>query len=170
MPDDSPATDGAKATTGLASYALVIGIDAYGGGIATLQSAVRDATAIGALLANDHQYHVTCLVDEAATRRAILQFLDALPATLTADSAFLLYYAGHGVAHGDGTAGPQGYLLPHDASKTDEASWLSMVDVVAALERLPCRHLLVVLDCCFSRGRGRRPSTLLESVRPLSRG
>ena len=108
MPDDSPATDGAKATTGLASYALVIGIDAYGGGIATLQSAVRDATAIGALLANDHQYHVTCLVDEAATRRAILQFLDALPATLTADSAFLLYYAGHGVAHGDGTAGPQG--------------------------------------------------------------
>ena len=150
MPDDSPATDGAKATTGLASYALVIGIDAYGGGIATLQSAVRDATAIGALLANDHQYHVTCLVDEAATRRAILQFLDALPATLTADSAFLLYYAGHGVAHGDGTAGPQGYLLPHDASKTDEASWLSMVDVVAALERLPCRHLLVVLDCCFA--------------------
>jgi hypothetical protein len=131
--------------------ALIIGIDAYANGIAPLQSAVRDARAIAAELESQHAYAVTLLLDEAATATAIAgQLEEALPAQLSEDSCFLLYFAGHGVARGDGASGPQGFLLPHAAQPRSQDTWLSMERVRAALSSLPCKHLLVVLDCCFA--------------------
>ena len=152
-------------TTGLESHALVIGINAYTDGIAPLQSAVQDATAVAALLQTGHGYSVTTLLDEQASGSAIEQFLlETLPSQLSEESAFLLYYAGHGVAHGDGTEGPQGYLLPQNARPGDSDTWLSMDTLRGALELLPCRHLLVVLDCCFAgafRWASTRDATLM---------
>ncbi len=138
-------------TTGLECHALVIGIDAYTDGIAPLQSAVQDATVVAELLQTEHGYSVTTMLNEQASGRAIERFLrESLPAKLSGESAFLLYYAGHGVAHGDGSEGPQGYLLPQNARPSDSDTWLSMDTLRGALELLPCRHLLVVLDCCFA--------------------
>lgn len=131
-------------------HALVVGINDYRNGITPLQSAARDAMAVSKLLASSHGYRVQCLVDAEATTAAILASLDQATAALSDGSGFVLYFAGHGVAMGDGSEGPKGYLLAQDAQPTDEASWLSMNVVRQALERLPCRHLLVVLDCCFA--------------------
>lgn len=134
----------------LECHALVIGINAYSSGIAPLQSAVGDAQAVAALLQSEHAYAVTCLTDAAASGSAIRACLEDAAGRLSAESAFLLYFGGHGVALGDGSAGPQGYLLPHDARAAEVASWLSMETLRQALEALPCRHMLVVLDCCFA--------------------
>ena len=43
-----------------------------------------------------------------------------------------------------------GYLVPQDASRQDKASFLAMTDLNRWLDKLPCRHLLLVLDCCFA--------------------
>ena len=132
-------------------------------------SAVRDADAIGTLLSSEHNYSVERLTDGAATGGAILGHLrDTLPGRLSAESGFLLYFAGHGKAIGDGTEGPQGYLLPQDASAADEDSWLSMETLRKTVEALSCRHLFIVLDCCFA-GSFRWASTrgLAAGRRPL---
>ena len=131
-------------------HALVIGIDAYGRGISTLQSAVADANAIGETLARDHGYVVERLLDADADRAGIERGFARLPEVLREDSAFLLYFAGHGIARGDGNEGPQGFLLPADARPSEVDSWLSMEWLRKTLSALPCRHLLVVLDCCFA--------------------
>ena len=116
-----------------------------------MHGAVKDATAIANLLESEHNYSVDRLLDAQASGASIKQHLaDTLPTMLTERSAFLLYFAGHGDARGDGTEGAQGYLLPHDATKSDEDTWFSMADFRELLEGLPCRHLLVVLDCCFA--------------------
>jgi hypothetical protein len=133
------------------SSALIVGIDRYGNGIAPLHSATRDARAVAAELETQHGYQVTLLLDAEASASAIAaQLEDELPKRMSAESCLLFYYAGHGIARGDGDSGPQGFLIPHGADPRDQDTWLSMERVRAALSRLPCTHLLVILDCCFA--------------------
>lgn len=132
------------------SIAVVIGIDRYADGIPALRSAVNDARRLGATLAAEHGYTVVALLDEDATRERIAQLLTTeLPRRIGADDRVLFYFAGHGVAR-DGDDGPDGYLLPVDARRGDESTYLHMPLVHDALLALPCRHMLVVLDSCFS--------------------
>ena len=72
-----------------------------------------------------------------------------MPATVKENDRVLFYFAGHGVAR-DGDEGPNGYLLPSDAQRGDESTYLHMPLVHDALLALPCRHMLVLLDSCFS--------------------
>ncbi len=136
----------------LERHAAVIGIDDYRGGITPLQSATDDALAVAGMLASKHDYKKThLLIDAEATRGGILRLLEeTLPAELGDRSALLLYFAGHGVAVGDGSAGPQGYLLPQNAERANDDSWISMERLHQALAKLSCRHLLMVLDCCYA--------------------
>ena len=148
-------------------HALIIGINAYEQGIAPLKTAVSDAMALAETLSNQHRYSVTCLSDKEASLQSILRELsDNLPAKLTKDSSLLLYFAGHGLAVGDGSEGPQGYLLPQNATLSDEQHWLAMETLKHHLTALPCRHMLVVLDCCFA-GSFRWASS--RDVRPVQR-
>ena len=50
----------------------------------------------------------------------------------------------------DGDDGPAGYLVPADADPADLKTLIPMAELQDALQALPCRHLLLVLDCCFS--------------------
>ena len=135
----------------LQGHALVIGINQYGSGISQLQSAVKDAKAIAKVLGDSHAYQVRCLVDEQATCENIYDHIEnIIPKVLEEDSAFLFYFAGHGVARGDGSEGPRGFLLPHDAEQGQQDSWLSMERIRKALEKCKSRHMLVILDCCFA--------------------
>ncbi len=83
-----------------------------------------------------------------------------------ADDRVCFYFAGHGVAM-DGHDGPNGYLLPWDASRADETSFLDMPLVHDAILALRCRHMLVILDSCFSgafRWSGTRAVAALPEV------
>ena len=132
--------------------ALVIGIDAYRGGIPPLASAVRDAEAVARQLEQGHGYEVALLRDAGATGPAILTTLAALvDGGLTAESSFVLYYAGHGIAADDDErTGPKGFLLAHDADVKDQSTWLGMDALRGALDGLTARHLMLVLDCCYA--------------------
>jgi len=74
---------------------------------------------------------------------------EKLPSALGPQDRLLFYFAGHGVAL-DSDAGPAGYLMPAGARRSDRDGFLPMRVVHAALARLPVRHALVILDCCFA--------------------
>src|SRR5689334_22707228 len=82
------------------SVAVIIGVDAYGGGIPTLQSAVGDASALAAILAKSHGYtDPILLVDEQATLAGLREVLDVtLPARVGPGDRVIFYFADHGTA------------------------------------------------------------------------
>ncbi len=132
------------------SLAVVIGIDEYGDGIPRLRSAMNDARRLGAILADEHGYEVTTLLDADATKAAIEEvLLRRLPDLLDDEDRALVYFAGHGVAL-DGDEGPNGFILPQDARPGDPTTYVEMTWLADAISALTCRHMLVVLDSCFS--------------------
>jgi WD40 repeat protein len=131
------------------SHAVVIGINAYGNGIPQLRTAVSDARRIGQVLETEFGYTVQVLIEDVSlgTLKALLD--ESLQKEIHADDRLLIYFAGHGIAL-DGDDGPAGYLVPQDARPDDRQTFLPMTDLSRWIERLPCRHLLLVLDCCFA--------------------
>jgi hypothetical protein len=133
------------------SIAVITGINDYGNGVPPLETPTRDAVDLAERLARDYGYDPIVLLNEAATRSQLLRLLtETLKKRMTKDSRLLFYFAGHGVAVDSGEShAPEGYLLTQDAESTVN-SFLAMRSVYEALSELPCRHLLVILDCCFA--------------------
>ena len=131
-------------------HAFIIGIDAYEK-ISPLQTAVADAVRLKEVLSEQQHFFVhPPLLNEGAKGGEIRTLLQhTLPDQVGKDDRVLFYFAGHGIA-ADGDDGPAGYLVPADADPTDVKTLLPMADLQEALEALSCRHLLLVLDCCFS--------------------
>ena len=133
------------------NLAVLVAINAYGDGIPSLATPADDARELAELLDRDFGYAVRPLYEQAATKQGLLDLLrKTLPEELDADSRLIFYFAGHGVARDNAEMdGPEGFLLTADARR-DAGSFLPMRDVYEALMALPCRHLLVILDCCFA--------------------
>jgi WD40 repeat protein len=131
------------------TLAVVIGIDEYGNDIPRLQTAVSDVRGLAQLLEEKHGYDVR-LFDRDVTLAALRRLLhDDLPAAVGPDDRLLFYFAGHGIAL-DSQEGPAGFLVPQDARRQDRTTFLPMTEMNDALAALPCRHLLLLLDCCFA--------------------
>jgi hypothetical protein len=130
------------------SVALVCGIDRYPAWFPQLQTAVADARAIAGALTT-HGFEVTVLADEDVTRERLRGFLADLARDLTPDDRLLVYFAGHGLS-APSTHGPEGFLLLSDAISGDAASYFAMAELRRLLDILRCRHMLLLLDCCFA--------------------
>lgn len=129
-------------------HAFIIGIDAYQR-VSPLRTAVNDARRLAELLAGQHQFEVHApLLD--ATGAQMRELLDnTLKKQVRPHDRVLFYFAGHGIA-ADGDDGPAGYLVPADADARDPGTLIAMADLQRALDALPCHHLMLILDCCFS--------------------
>lgn len=148
------------------SVAVIIGINDYTNGIPRLTTPTHDAERLAALLQTDHHYTVQCLTETVTKQRLADLFQHQLPTTLGADDRLLVYFAGHGIAL-DGDDGPTGYLIPQDGTAEDRATFLPMTELQSWLNALPCRHLLLILDCCFAgafRWASTRNLTLVPEV------
>jgi WD40 repeat protein len=148
--------------------AYVIGVNAYSNGIPPLRTAVADAERLGLLLEALHGYRVRSFPRDGAPSLANLRQLlrEALPQEVGPNDRVVFYFAGHGIAL-DGDDGPEGYLVPEDANREDRRSFLAMTELNETLAHLPCRHLLLILDCCFAgafRWSSTRDLTALPSV------
>jgi WD40 repeat protein len=150
-PDDDPErAHGTKAIPGFRrSVAIFISIDDYSNGVPTLRTPTEDARALAGVLRDQHGFDVRLLLDTDASLEGVRTILRDLPFELSGEDRVFLYFAGHGLAL-DGDDGPQGYLLPSDAKRDTISSFLPMNELYEALKRLPCRHLLAILDCCFA--------------------
>jgi WD40 repeat protein len=132
------------------NLAFIIGINNYSNGISPLTTAVNDAKKLVEILRKKHKYQVWVCLDEVATLSNLNQLLEkTLPEQVSENDRLLFYFAGHGVAL-NGDDGPAGYLIPQDAKAGDTNSYLPMAKLHDALSKLPCRHFLGILDCCFA--------------------
>ena len=132
------------------NLAIIIGINNYQSGIPTLKTATNDAEKIGHILQSQHNYKIWGLLDEKATLASCLRLLEEfLPHQIQESDRLIFYFAGHGIAL-NGDDGPEGFLIPQDARLGETSSYLSMVRLQKALNKLPCRHFLTILDCCFA--------------------
>jgi len=140
-----------KATDFDNNRAYVIGVNEYSNGIPPLRTAVADALRLGELLEELHGYKVRSYPRNGAPSLAIIRQLlyEILPQEVEPNDRVLFYFAGHGIAM-DGKDGPEGFLVPEDANREDHASFLAMTELQDALAKLPCRHFLLILDCCFA--------------------
>jgi WD40 repeat protein len=129
--------------------AVLVGVSLHATARLNLRGAANDARDLAAQLRDHHGYDTVLLRDTEATRaRLEALFTRDLPARATVDTPILVYFAGHGLVV-DSVERPRGYLVPHDGTD-DVGSLVAMEDLYRWLEALPCKHALVILDCCFA--------------------
>ena len=152
--------DGVAATSGdtlyRESHALVIGIDKYAKWPG-LHHAVPDAKAMEQLLVTRFGFkseNVTALYDDQATRANILR---ALNEKLTdgkrvkRDDRVLVFFAGHGSTRKLASGRDVGYIVPVDATLDNLPSdAISMPQLQEVAEALSAKHVLFLVDACYS--------------------
>jgi helicase len=127
--------------------------------IPDLASAVRDADALHALFEDNLGGTNVKIVDEAVTRDRLIAELDRLTATASSDDVVVITFSGHGTDTHE--------LVTYDASPFDfSGSCLSLNELTDRISAIEARHLLVILDCCFSGGAGSK--VLHAPLRPRS--
>ncbi|MEC4812549.1 MAG: caspase family protein [Scytonema sp. PMC 1069.18] len=155
------------------NFAVIIGINNYQNSIRELTTAVPDALKLAQIIQKQHEnlkpqyqaqnrYEVQLFLNQRASLSQLNQLiadfkqgqisLENEKVTLTKDDRLLFYFAGHGIALDalENQEGPVGYLIPQDAISGDSSTYLPMQDLHDALNALPCRHMLAILDCCFA--------------------
>lgn len=130
------------------SHAFLIGINDYQN-VSPLQTAVNDAEALANKLEEDHGYIIHGPLLNPTKKELEVYVEKVIKTEVGKEDRVLFYFAGHGIAL-DSKKGPKGYLVPIDAKSGEEASLYPMKILHDALTDLPCRHGLLVLDCCFS--------------------
>ncbi|MBD0300761.1 MAG: caspase family protein, partial [Tolypothrix sp. T3-bin4] len=157
-------------------YALLVGIDEYVSPVPPLKGCINDITAVKEYLlgrvANDgYQLHLRTLLNQDATRQAIIDgFRQHLSQAGNEDVAFF-YYAGHGSQE---EAPEEFWILEPD--RLDETlvcydsrsvgSWdladKELAKLIAEVaEKNP--HIVVIMDCCHS-GSGTRGDLETETA------
>lgn len=150
------------------NVALVIGISKYREKtIPEVKYAARDAEVVARYLENVGgipRANIKVLTDDKATKSDIeAQISDWIPRRTTEDSTVFIYYAGHG------TPGPQGreaFVVPYEGRPDYPSQLYPLQKMYDALNKLPAREVVVMLDSCFSGAKGR--SITGEGTRPIS--
>lgn len=134
------------------SWALVIGINAYQKVTPRLNYAVPDARAVAAVLPalGFPSQNVRLLLDAEATKAKIEDVLYRDFAAMGPQDRLLVFFAGHGQTAPTKT-GEEGYLLPVNAdSDALPITAIAMDELRRIANRLKAKHVLFVMDACFS--------------------
>jgi len=153
-PTTSPFSDGGGRELTLAEarriyahrIAVTIGIEKYRSPIPPLKAAVRDAKRMATLFKQLGFDRVEKLEDDQATRARVLNLLEDDIVPLTGPNDLLLvFFSGHGVTHEN-----MGFILPYDATSAVETTGISMQRIKEAALRIPAKHVVYLVDACFS--------------------
>ncbi|MBI4700986.1 MAG: caspase family protein [Deltaproteobacteria bacterium] len=133
---------------------VTVGIDAYGKPWPPLAAAVADARRMAELMRALGFDEVESLENEQATRAGILDLIERrLPSRAAPKDLVVIYFAGHGHSTGE-----RGFVVPQDATAEVEQTGLSVQQLKETALRLRARHVLYLVDACFSGSMFRRPS------------
>ena len=164
------------------SWAVIIGIDKYQQW-PKLSYAVNDAKGVRELLTRKYRFkteNIIMLLDENATREKILSVLGDIMGNgdkVKKDDRVFIFFAGHGITRKLPNGRELGYIVPVDAdSQNYQGKSISMTNFQDISEAIPAKHLLFVMDSCYSglgltRGGGTADSGnyLREVSRRMSR-
>ena len=145
------------------SYAVVVGVEHYPGGVPTAAFADRDAQAMmrhfEAL--GVPADHIRLLTEALATRGGIDAALRWLRLNAAPGSTVFFYYSGHGIPGGKGTP----YLAPSGVMAGDLADTAYPLSrLYRGLNSVKAARTLVILDACFA---GSGPRSFSGAVRPV---
>ncbi len=151
-------------------YALLVGIDKYPNPSHHLEGCVNDITAIEDYLnerfdKEEYQLHTLKLLDEQATREAVINGFRNHLRQAESDDVVLFYYSGHGCQE---KAPPEFWQIEPDRlnetlvcyDSLTENSWcladkeLGLL-IAEVAEKEP--HITIILDCCHSGAGSRDP-------------
>ncbi|MBZ5524476.1 MAG: polysaccharide deacetylase family protein [Acidobacteriia bacterium] len=138
------------------SWAAVIGIDAYQKW-PRLSYAAHDAAGIRDTLIQKYKFkpeNVFVLLNEQATRENILSLLGdklASPDMVKHEDRVFVFFAGHGATRKLPSGRDLGYIIPVDADLSNyQGQAISMSNFQDIAESIPAKHLLFVMDSCYS--------------------
>lgn len=147
------------------NHLLVIAIDDYQHA-PRLNNCVRDARGLIDLLHGRYAFapeHITTLFDEEATGENIIRHLEALPEKLQATDNLLIFFSGHGEYR---QPQEEGFWVPVDARRGITKDRISVPELRMYLNPLPCRHLVLIVDACFSGSLFQRYRSSGEDLNP----
>ena len=139
-----------------------VGINAYGNvaGWKTLDNAVNDVESVREALITLYGFEAApeewVLTDDEATAQAVYALVDALRRGLRDNDNLVFFFAGHGATVRDTVGVTEirtGYLVPVNVKGPVHevpSQYINIQDLLEALARLPARHVLVILDSCYS--------------------
>ncbi|MDB5804229.1 MAG: polysaccharide deacetylase [Betaproteobacteria bacterium] len=147
------------------SYAVIIGIDDYNAW-PKLRYATHDAGSIKDVLVQKYGFkepNVTLLTNKQATRENIMAALGNTLADarrVKREDRVFVFFAGHGATRRLPSGRDLGYIIPVDAAADNFTQAISMTQLQDIAEAIPAKHLLFVMDSCYSglaltRGGGR---------------
>lgn len=152
-------------------WAVVVGVSYYGDfGRTRLQSlpnAANDACRLFEVLTRGYECTGTllCRTDEVVayeqmagipagtltpsvagngSRTDIVDAVDAVARLAAPEDLFIFFYSGHGTGEGGG------FIVPYGAVRDRHSTYLMYETFWAALGSLPCRHKLLLFDCCYA--------------------
>lgn len=137
------------------SHALLIGIDRYAS-FPHLSTAVKGVRELAQVLQDEFDFEagdIITLEDEAATRRSIRRALtDPLSRhnIVGPDDRVLIYFGGHGITL-DTPVGEIGFIVAVDSEPGYDDTLIAIDELTRfAAERIHAKHVLFLLDACFS--------------------
>jgi len=147
------------------SHAVIIGINQYEHW-SVLEFAVNDAEFVKTRLEITGFDEITMILDQEATQRRILtELFHSLPQKVGRNDRVLFYFAGHGQTEDLPDGGKRGYIILVDTDRLNySASAISMEQIRSLSNRIPAKHILFVMDSCYSglglnRSSGMSPKT-----------
>lgn len=166
-PSDVDVPPGAVGKSHPNRFALVIGIEQYRQGLASVEFASHDARVMRDYLTKTLGFpdeNVAMLVNDQAAKSDIEKYVERwLPNRVDAGSSVLVYYSGHGAPN---PITQEGFLVPYDGDPTFlEITGYSLKRLYDQLGKLPAKDIVVMLDSCFA-GTGER-SVIAKGTRPV---
>jgi len=153
--------------TDTSKLALLIGINAYTGGIPPLEGAVNDVCLMRDLLLTEYGFpaeNIVVLADGTATRKGIIDAFQRHLGQAQSDSIVVIHYSGHGTQIPDLSGdesdidGLDEAITPVDSTEKNVRE-ITDDELNALVAAVPGEHVTVILDNCNSgsgvRGVGR---------------
>jgi len=133
------------------SFAVIVGINHYDKW-PTLEFAVNDAKDVRRKLRETGFDDITIILDKEATQRRLLtELFHTLPQKVGNNDRVLFFFAGHGQTEETPNGGKRGYIIPSDADASDcAATAISMEQIRNLSTRIRAKHILYVMDSCYS--------------------
>ncbi len=149
------------------NVALIIGISKYREKtIPEVKFAARDAEVMARYLENVGgipRSNIKVLTNDKATKSDLEAHInDWIGRRVNGNSTVFVYYAGHGAP---GPQGNEAFIVPYEGHPDFPSQLYPLPKMYEALNKLPAREVVVMLDSCFSGAKGR--SITGEGTRPL---
>ncbi|MCU0450879.1 MAG: tetratricopeptide repeat protein [Bernardetiaceae bacterium] len=136
--------------TGLGTnYALLVGTDEYRDPQwPKLNNPIADAKAVGNELAQYYNYK-TELITNPTNDALVRKLREYAKRTYQPNDQLFIFIASHGQFD---ELTKQGHLVTTDSERDDETfnSYVSHVNLRNLINNIPCKHIFIVIDACFS--------------------